>query len=98
MPVWDLQLCKGTHVTNSSMSTYQTFSYHQSDDIIQCETNLQFNPLLSGNPKRGTLANSGDPDQMLHNAASDQGLHCLLTAIFVENQINLIKLHITPLI
>ena len=26
----------------------------------------------------GTLANSADPDQMLQNAASDQGLHCLL--------------------
>ena len=23
------------------------------------------------------FANSGDPDQMLHSAASDQGLHCL---------------------
>ena len=26
----------------------------------------------------GTLANSADPDQMPQNAASDQGLHCLL--------------------
>ena len=26
----------------------------------------------------GTLANSADPDQMLQNVASDQGLHCLL--------------------
>ena len=26
----------------------------------------------------GILANSADPDQMLQNAASDQGLHCLL--------------------
>ena len=26
---------------------------------------------------KGTLANSGDPDQMPQNAASDQGLHCL---------------------
>ena len=25
-----------------------------------------------------TLANSVDPDQMLHRTASDQGLHCLL--------------------
>ena len=25
-----------------------------------------------------TLANSGDPDEMLHNAAIHQGLHCLL--------------------
>ena len=30
-----------------------------------------------------SVANSADPDQMPHNAASDQGLHCLLTAIFV---------------
>ena len=36
-----------------------------------------------GNPKRCTKANSGDPDQTPHNAASDQGLHCLLTAIFL---------------
>ena len=26
----------------------------------------------------GTLANNADPDQMLQNVASDQGLHCLL--------------------
>ena len=26
----------------------------------------------------GTLANSADPDQTPQNAASDQGLHCLL--------------------
>ena len=40
-------------------------------------------PWLLGNPKRDTQANSADPDQMPHNAASDQGLHCLLSAIFV---------------
>ena len=27
----------------------------------------------------GTYVNSGDPAQMPQNAASDQGLHCLLT-------------------
>ena len=26
----------------------------------------------------GTLANSEDPDEMQHNAAFHQGLHCLL--------------------
>ena len=26
----------------------------------------------------GTLANSDDPDEMPHNAAFHQGLHCLL--------------------
>ena len=41
------------------------------------------NPLLLGNPKMGTEANSADPDQTPHYAASDQGLHCLLTALFV---------------
>ena len=28
------------------------------------------------------LANSGDPDQMPHYAASDLGLHCLPTGIY----------------
>ena len=28
-----------------------------------------------------TLANSEDPDEMQHNAAFHQGLHCLLRAI-----------------
>ena len=32
----------------------------------------------------GTLANSADPDQMLQNAASDQGLHCLLKFLRVK--------------
>ena len=27
------------------------------------------------------FANSGDPDQMLHSAASDLALHCLLTTL-----------------
>ena len=31
------------------------------------------------NPFCGTCANSGYPDETPHNAASDQGLHCLLT-------------------
>ena len=29
----------------------------------------------------GTMANSEDPDEMPHNAAFHQGLHCLLTQI-----------------
>ena len=33
---------------------------------------------LSVKPVLGTLANSADPEQMLQNAASDQGLHYLL--------------------
>ena len=51
--------------------------------VLAITPNIYLNPLLSGNPKRGTYASSVDPDQMPHNAASDQGLHCLLKAIFV---------------
>ena len=36
------------------------------------------NPLYTGNPETGTLANSEDPDEMQHYAAFHQGLHCLL--------------------
>ena len=39
---------------------------------------LLINPLKTRNPKMGTLANSEDPDEMLHDAAFHQGLHCLL--------------------
>ena len=34
----------------------------------------------------GTYSNSADPDQMPQYAASDQGLHCLLTGISVQIQ------------
>ena len=44
--------------------------------------------------KRGTLANSVDPDQMPQNAASDQGLHCLQK--FLQNMV-VIKTKQTPL-
>ena len=37
-----------------------------------------FNPLKIRYPKMGTLANSEDPDEMLHNGAFHQGLYCLL--------------------
>ena len=46
---------------------------------------------------KGTLANSGDPDHMPQNAASDQGLHCLhLVKKFVL--IIIIKTNLTPFI
>ena len=36
----------------------------------------------------GTLANTEDPDEMPHNAAFHQGLHCLLAkSIFRERNI-----------
>ena len=33
------------------------------------------------------FANSGDPDQMLHSAASDLGLHCLPVTLLRVSQI-----------
>ena len=34
--------------------------------------------MYTGNPLAGTLANNEDPDEMQHDAAFHQGLHCLL--------------------
>ena len=31
----------------------------------------------TGNPQTGTFTSSEDPDEMLHNAAFHQRLHCL---------------------
>ena len=39
---------------------------------------LSFNPLWTGSPEAGALANSDDPDEMPHNVSFHQGLHCLL--------------------
>ena len=36
-----------------------------------------------------TYANGADPVQMPQNAASDQGLHCLLTEISMQNTIEM---------
>ena len=36
------------------------------------------NPLKTGNPKKGTLENSVDQDEMPLYGAFHQGLHCLL--------------------
>ena len=49
---------------------------------------VSLSPLLSGNPKKGTQANSADPNQKPHNAAPDPGLHSLVAAFFLQNQIN----------
>ena len=40
-----------------------------------------FNPLYTGNPETGSLANSEDPDEMQHKAAFYQGLSCFLLLI-----------------
>ena len=35
-------------------------------------------PLYTGNPYKGTFANSEDQDKIQHNVAFHLGLHCLL--------------------
>ena len=45
---------------------------------IYCTRPLN-NPLYSGKPETCTLANTEDPDEMQHNAAFHQDLHCLLS-------------------
>ena len=37
------------------------------------------------------FANSGDPDQMLHSAASDLGLHCLPNTLLGVSRIQWVK-------
>ena len=37
------------------------------------------------------FANSGDPDQMLHSAASDLGLHCLPITLLGLSRLQLVK-------
>ena len=37
------------------------------------------------------FANSGDPDQMPHSAASDLGLHCLLVTLLVISKLQWVK-------
>ena len=40
---------------------------------------------------QGSQANSADPDQMPHKAASDQGLHCFLTKFNFKKMKNTTK-------
>ena len=47
------------------------------DEYVLKKSHYITNPLYMGNPKTGTFTNSEDPDEMPHNAAFHQGLHCL---------------------
>ena len=58
------------------------------------------NPLYTGNPLKSTLENSEDSDEMQHNAAFHQGLHCLLRSkqiLGTEIHQTLINLTVHPL-
>ena len=45
--------------------------------FAMCLFDSVFNPLYLGKAGTSTFANSEDPDEMQHNAAFHQGLHCL---------------------
>ena len=49
------------------------------DEIAIAHPNMNVNLLWTRNPWTGTLTNSEDSDEMPHNAAFHQGLHCLLS-------------------
>ena len=49
---------------------------------------ITLNPLYTGYSKLSTLANSEDPDEMPHDAAFHQGLHCLLRKILIFREKN----------
>ena len=52
-------------------------------------TNKKNAPYISGNYYLNLQANSADPYRRLHNGASDQGLHHLLTVVMTQELIRL---------
>ena len=67
-----------------SVFFFLVFFWHLIDFYFFCSIIL-INPLSTRNPKIGTLANSKDPDEMLHYAAFHLGLHCLLRLNKINN-------------
>ena len=64
--------------------------------LIYSPANLS-KPFYVQRPIFGTLSNSADADQTLQNAASDQGLHCLLTGISIRSLRGACLIHINAL-
>ena len=80
MKVWDRAWIKletpgsaARHVTDCTTRPSENSLVYK---IIKASS--WFNSLKTRNPLVGTLANSEDPDEMLHYAAFLLGLHCLL--------------------
>ena len=65
--------------TNSKTKTIFLVSETLGDELFIFIYNAKviINNLYSGNPLMSTFANSEDQDEMQHNAAFHQGLHCL---------------------
>ena len=64
------------NLTHCSLVDFSTLRYWKSPFAIKVVFSVIFLGLFSSGQKL-LLANSGDPDQTLHYAASDLGLHCL---------------------
>ena len=71
------------HVEKIAMETFNVesaeFVFEDGSSItvsINRPTGKGVNPVYSGKPLTNTFANSEDPDEMQHNAAFHQGLHC----------------------
>ena len=68
-----IELSVNKHSVASDLVLYCLPMSHKKDAIL-----IWVNPLYSGYLYLGSLANSEDPDEIQHNAAFHQGLHCLL--------------------
>ena len=71
------------------MKNQALFSSKDKSKKLKCRLfgALRVNPFKDYKPALGTYANSADPVQTLHNAASDQGLLCLFrSAGIFENE------------
>ena len=78
----DFLLTASTKLCSISDKSYSVLHWTQDQAALQKKffKLLLENKMYRNNPKcwdRQAWANSVDPDQMLQNAASDLGLHCL---------------------
>ena len=69
---------KSNSNNNNKITSWLEWSLFWSNKIYH--NNLKYSD-------RQVWANSGDPDQMLHSAASDQGLQCLPSSIKTDQQV-----------
>ena len=61
----------------SNLKTYKVEVYN----LLIRQREFSFNHLYTSDSYMHTLGNNEDPDEMQHNAAFHQGLHCLLSQI-----------------
>ena len=62
---------------NSDPKSTMTYFTSRSNDSLCVQNGKRLNPLYTGNPITAMFTNSEDPDEVQHNDAFHQGLHCL---------------------